>query len=223
MLLLYVAERRADPYLVKALREAGHTVEAAADLADAEAAAALGLHQAVIIDGPNLDAAAAARFADAGEALVVLIGAEGGEAERAAALNAGADACFVRPLAFIELETRLEALARLVQRAQAGEAEASAAVELVAAERAVRVNGQSVALSAREFQLIEQLAAHPGEVIDAERLGQQISGEAAEPSLELVRTWVSRLRRRLAQAGAGDMVRAVAGHGYVFQPYRPPN
>lgn len=218
MLVLYVAERRADAYLVNALREAGHTVETAADLADAEAVAALGLHQAVLVDGPGLDARTAARFADAGEALVVLIGEAGGEAERAAALNAGADACFIRPLAFIELETRLEALARLVQRANAGEAEAAGAVELVAAERAVRVNGQSVALSAREFQLIEQLAAHPGEVIDAERLGQQVTGEAAEPSPELVRTWVSRLRRKLAQAGAGGMVRAVAGHGYVFEP-----
>jgi DNA-binding response OmpR family regulator len=221
MLVLYVAERRADAYLVNALREAGHTVETAADLADAEAAAMLGLHQAVLVDGPGLDAQAAARLADAaGEALVVLIGEAGGEAERTQALNAGADACFIRPLAFIELETRLEALARLVQRANAGDGEAACAVELVAAERAVRVNGRSVALSAREFQLIEQLAAHPGEVIDAERLGQQVTGEASEPSPELVRTWVSRLRRKLAQAGAGGMVRAVAGHGYVFGPNR---
>ncbi|MDR3511535.1 MAG: response regulator transcription factor [Caulobacteraceae bacterium] len=216
MHLLYVTDQRIDAYLVRALREAGHVVEVTAEPADGVEMAGGGNYEAIVMDWAAPDARCAARFAAAASgALLVVIAATGEEAQRVAVLNDGADACFVRPISFIELETRLEAMARLVQRARpAGDA---ASVELLSAERAVRINGRSVGLSGREFQLLEHLVGHAGEVIGLERLQQHVWGEASEPRPELVRTCVSRLRRKLEAAHAGALLQAVAGHGYVFR------
>ncbi len=216
MHLLYVTDRRVDAYLVKALREVGHVVDPTDQPADGVVMATGGEYQAVVLDwsAPSLDCAR--RYAQAGDALLVMIAATGDKAQRAAILKAGADACFIRPVPFIELEARLEALARLVRRVRAPTV--SAAVEMIVAERTVRLNGHAIVLSPTEFHLMEHLAAHPGEVIGLDRLQQRVWGDASEPRPDLVRTCVSRLRRKLAVAGARDAVRAVAGHGYVFRP-----
>jgi len=100
---------------------------------------------------------------------------------------------------------------------QAG-ADACSAIELLVAERVVRINGERIALSGREFQLLEQLIGHAGEVIGVDRLQERVWGATSEPRPDLVRTCISRLRRKLETAGAGAFLRTVAGHGYVFQP-----
>lgn len=214
MHLLYVTDQRIDAYLVRALREAGHVVEITDEPADGVEMAGGGGYEAIVMDWSTPEARCAARFSGAApEALVMVIAPAGEDAEKVALLNAGADACFVRPLSFIELETRLEAMARLVRRGLAG----AGPVELLTAERAVRINGRSVGLSGREFRLLEHLAGHAGEVIGVDRLQQHVWGEASEPRPELVRTCVSRLRRKLEAVGAGERLQAVAGHGYVFR------
>jgi DNA-binding response OmpR family regulator len=216
MHLLYVTDRRIDAYLTQALRESGHVVEVTDQPADGAEMAATGDYQAIVLDWSTPGVDCAARFVAATpKTLVMMIAASADDAERVSVLKAGVDVCFVRPFSFIELQTRLEALARLVRRARTSDS--TSAVELLAAERAVRINGRSIALSGREFQLLEQLVGQSGEVISAERLQERVWGAASEPRPELVRTCISRLRRKLETAGAGSLLRAVAGHGYVFQ------
>ena len=221
MRLLYVADVRVDLYLVNALREASHVVDASHCSADGLALASGDAYQAIVADWSASFARAAADFAasTAASALLLVIMPAGHEAERAAVLAAGADACFTRPVPFIELEARLEALARLVRRRQRGE---TLAAGLAPAERALRLNGLSTSLSAREFQLMQLLLDHPGEVIDLERLSQHIQDEDAEPRPDLTRASLQRLRRKLDAAGAEGVLRLVAGHGYVFDPRRQP-
>jgi two-component system OmpR family response regulator len=217
MHLLYVTDARVDAYLVKALLEAGHVVEVADGPADALVMAASGDHQAIVLDWAGPPAHCAARFAAASAwALVVVIVASGDEASRAQVLQAGADACFTRPLIFIELEARLEALGRLVGRTRP--ANPAAAVEMVAAEQAVRLKGCLVALSQREFRVMTHLVAHAGEVVGLEQLQHQAWGDAAEPRPDLMQAALARLRRKLGTVGAASWLRAVGGHGYVFGP-----
>jgi two-component system OmpR family response regulator len=215
MHLLYAADRHLDAYLVKALREAGHVVEATDQPADGVEMARGGDYQVIVLDWAAPPADCVARFSGAArDALILVIVAEGDEAARAAVLRAGADACFVRPVPFIELESRLEALARLVQRARP----AHDAAEMVVAQQAVRIGGRTIPLSGREFRLLTYLVEHAGEVIGPERLHQQVWGEAGEPRPDLVRASVLRLRRKLEAAGAEGMLRAVTGHGFAFGP-----
>jgi two-component system OmpR family response regulator len=218
MHLLYVTDRQIDAYLIQALRESGHVVEVTDQPGDGVVMAAGGDYQAIVLDWSTAQVDRAARFAAAApETLVMMIVASAADdAERVRVLKAGVDVCFVRPFSFIELQTRLEALARLVRRARPSAG--ASAVELLAAERAVRIDGRRIVLSGREFQLLEQLVGHAGEVISTERLQERVWGATSEPRPDLVRTCVSRLRRKLETAGAGAFLRAVAGHGYVFQP-----
>jgi DNA-binding response OmpR family regulator len=217
MHLLYVTDRQVDAYLVKALREAGHVVEATALPADGVIIAAGGDHQVIVLDCHASTADWTARFAEAAvDALVMVISTGDDSGERASVLRAGADACFVRPASVIELQARLEALTRLVQRS--GPKSPAAPVEMLAAERAVRLNGRSIPLAEREFRLMAHLVAHPGEVTGLDRLEQQVWGDGLEPRPDRVRSCVSRLRRKLEAAGAAGVVRAVAGHGYRFDP-----
>ena len=220
MHLIYVSEGRPDSYLVKALREAGHVVETPRDPADGVALAADGGYEAVIIDGLSSAMDAVAQFAEvASSALVVVIVAAGQTGQQAGLLGAGADACFVRPVPFIELEERLKALGRLVARARA--ASDPATVEMAPAIQAVRLNGQEIVLSRREFRVMSVLAAHAGEVVPFDHLQQQAWGETAEPRLDLLKACLSRLRRKLDAAGAGAALKLVSGHGYLLQPPAP--
>jgi DNA-binding response OmpR family regulator len=217
MHLLYVTERQTDAYLIQALRESGHVVEVTDQPGDGVVMAAGGDYQAIVLDWsmPRLDCAAGF-VAAAPETLVMMIAARADGPERISLLKAGVDVFIVRPFSFIELQTRLEALARLVRRAR--RSIGGSAIELLVAERVVRINGRRIALSGREFQLLEQLVSHAGEVIGVDRLQERVWGATSEPRPDLVRTCISRLRRKLETAGAGASLRIVAGHGYVFQP-----
>ena len=216
MHLLYASDHRVDAYLVKALREAGHVVEATDQPADGLAMAASGDYQAIVLDWVGPPAACAARYAAAAAwSLVVVIATDADEAERTCVLQAGADACFTRPAPFIELKARLEALERLVRR-QRPTAD-PALVELVAAEQAIRLDGRAIPLSAREYRILAHMVAHAGEVVSLEQLQEQVWGAAAEPRPDLVQASLSRLRRKLKVAGAGSYLRVMSGHGHVFQ------
>ena len=107
----------------------------------------------------------------------------------------------------------------------------AAAVEMVAADQAMRVNGRQLSLPGRDFQVMAHLVAHAGEFVSLEQLQQQVWGEEAEPRPDLIRARLARLRRRLADAGVDARLRTVAGQGYVFdvlpsppiRPGRPPS
>jgi two-component system, OmpR family, response regulator len=219
MRVLYVSDHKIDAYLIKALREVGHVVELTDQPPDGLAMASGGVYEAVLLDWVGSPEACAARFA-AGSmgSLIFVITAYSDDSAMTRIPQAGADACFSRPAPFIELQARLEALIRLVRRARPA---AGPSVELIAAEQAVRLNDLSITLSTREFRVMEHLVAHAGEVIDVDRLLQQVWGEADEPRPDLVRAGISRLRRKLEAAGAAGWLRVVSGHGYLFQQPSP--
>lgn len=91
-----------------------------------------------------------------------------------------------------------------------------AGIDVYPHERRVLVGEREVELTAREFDIMLRLASHPGWVYSAERLAD--STEAAEEfSRESVSVHVSHLRRKLANAGAEDVVRTVRGVGYRLE------
>jgi len=83
-------------------------------------------------------------------------------------------------------------------------------------EHAVVAHGQEVPLTSREFKMIETLAEHPGWVFSAEQLAGD--AEAGDYSPESVSVLISRLRQKLASAGAANMVETVRGFGYRLHP-----
>jgi two-component system, OmpR family, response regulator len=210
--ILYVSEAEPDAYLVGALREAGHVVEAAADPADGPVMAAELNFDAVILDWSRPAEAWARRFAGL-VTIVVVVCARAVARERVEALRAGADVCFTRPFAFAELEARLQALRRSAPRA----AKEVLDFKLAAARRTIAREGVEVVLSAVEFRMLQHLADHAGEFIPIPTLRRIAWGDEVEPAAEPVHRCAARLRRKLAALGAKAAIEAAPGHGYALR------
>jgi len=210
--LAYLAAGSPDPHLVKSLRDAGHLVEAV-DRHGIEDSS----FDALIIDEPDVspeavhEAAALARGA-----FVVVVGAPGDERARAGLLRAGADACLARPVSLIELQARLEAMAR-AWNGRPGEPAAAGQLRLLPASRAAALGALTIPLTAKEFQVLDVLVQRPGEVLTPADIVRLAWGEAAEVDPALVSTYVARLRAKLERPAGVEMIRAVRGHGYRFE------
>jgi DNA-binding response OmpR family regulator len=203
--IAYLAEDRPDPFLLRALRDAGHVVEPV-DPHGLDGAR----FDALVLDAPEATVEAVRRAAArANGAYVIALGAPSRPGARADLFRAGADACFARPVSLIELQARLEAQGRA-----AGRQPAQGRLRLLPAERAAAVDEQTIPLTVQEYRVLEALAHRPGVVLAAAEIVRLAWGEDAEIDPALVSTYVSRLRAKLGPA----MIRAMRGHGYLFDP-----
>lgn len=86
-------------------------------------------------------------------------------------------------------------------------------------ERAVLVQGHAIPLTPREFEIVARLADHPGWVISADQLAEESGDQVYSP--ESVTVHVSRLRRKLACAGAPEAIETIRGFGYRLRSSDP--
>src|SRR5215468_12587183 len=106
---------------------------------------------------------------------VLILTARDAVADRVAGLDAGADDYMVKPFELDELAARLRALGRRSEGRAAPEL-VHGEVTLDPATREVRRNGEPVALSAREFALLEALLARPGAILSRAQLEEKLYG-----------------------------------------------
>jgi len=207
MRLLYLATSGIDRRFLKALQELGHAVECQA----AEDAGHTDAPEGVIIDlvlpSPEWAARLAATWPAAFHVQLVRTN------ERAsAALRAGADACFARPLEVREIAGRLEAAAR---RAKSDTAEDAFA--LSPRDRRLMTGGQTLQLTPREYLIVELLARRPGQVLSAEEIGAHIWGTEASGDPARVRASISRLATRSLRLHGWRLVSGGRGRGYRLE------
>lgn len=142
---------------------------------------------------------------------VLILTARDAVADRVRGLNAGADDYLVKPFNLEELVARIHALLRR----QAGRADAvihHGLLELNATTHAVQFDGRSVALSAREFTLLQALLDRPGAVLSVAQLEQKMYGWHDEVGSNTVEVYIHSLRKKLG----ADMIRNVRGVGYMM-------
>jgi DNA-binding response OmpR family regulator len=140
------------------------------------------------------------------------------EAERIAALRAGADDCVSRPPPRAEMEARMEALLR---RPRQGDGRpvvlTDEFVEIDRVRHRVSVLGNEVALTPIEFRMLATFAENPGRVLGHGQLLELVWGDRIRERDE-VKLYVSYLRRKLGGAAAVDPVETVRGVGYRYRP-----
>ena len=211
-----------DAMIGNALRQglagAGFTVDWAHDGREAELALANGVYDLAVLDLglPGKDGMAVLQELRArGDVLPVLIvTARDAVAQRIAGLNAGADDYVLKPFDLDELIARVRALLR---RHAGGAAPLMqcGGLTLDPVRRQVEQDGQAVALSAREFSLLETLMRRPGAVLSREQLEDALYGWNEEIASNAIEVHLHNLRRKL---GAG-VIRNVRGVGYkVAEP-----
>ena len=197
------------------LRQEGHTVDWTRDGREAELAIANGIYDLVVLDLglPRRDGLSLLRALRAkGEKVPVLIvTARDAVSDRVAGLDAGADDYLVKPFDLDELAARV----RAVLRRRSGRADALLRVgdlEIDAATRQVRWKGRDVALSAREYALLEALADRPGAYLTRAQLEERLYGWDEEIASNAVEVHIHALRRKLDPA----LIRNVRGMGYTL-------
>jgi len=136
-------------------------------------------------------------------------------ADRVRGLDAGADDYLVKPFALEELEARLRALARrrLADRAAVLRL---ADVELDTATRSARAGGAPLALTDKEFRLLELFLLERGSAQSQEAILRRVWADAEAPGANLVDVYAGRLRRKLAAAGSRVIVVARKRQGYLL-------
>ena len=144
---------------------------------------------------------------------VLMLTARGGVEERIAGLDQGADDYMVKPFALGELLARMRALLRRETGATGAVIQWHDLV-LDGARQEVRNGTVVVDLNPKEYTLLRWFLLHPNEVHSAERLLEHVWDENADPFTNTVRVTMSNLRRKLAAAGANDVIETLPGRGY---------
>ena len=195
------------------LRRAGFTVDWVTDGEAGQSVAADGVYDALILDLglPRLDGMAVLQRVRARRdpVPVLIVSARDAVPDRIAGLNAGADDYLLKPFDLDELIARLRALIRRRAGAAAGRLEAGALC-LDPVTRRATLEGREIALTAREFALLEALLHQPGAVLSRERLEESIYGWGEEVGSNAIEVHLHNLRRKVG----AQRIRNVRGVGY---------
>ncbi|HWL52263.1 MAG TPA: response regulator transcription factor [Chthoniobacteraceae bacterium] len=205
-----------DPLLLRSLaatfREEGYVVGTAADGEEGLYKAQESGLAAIVLDVmlPRLDGWEVLERLRPGVATpVLMLTARDTIPDRVRGLNEGADDYLTKPFDSDELLARVRAL---IRRAAGKAHPVVTAGPLVVntATRRVEVEGREVALTAREYLLLEYLALHQGEVVSRTTLYDHLFGDEETTLSNLLDVHISNLRKKLG----GQLITTRRGHGY---------
>src|SRR5579871_411612 len=212
--------------MIQGLREAGYAVDRAANGDEALALAAAGSCDALVLDLmiPGIDGMTVLRHLRQGGSAtpILVVTARDQVPDRIGGLDAGADDYLVKPFAFDELLARLRSVIRRRYRASANVL-LVADLEIDLAGRTTKRGGQPIALSAREFALLEYLVLRRGQIVTRAEVWEHVYDFASEPSSNVIDVYVGYLRRKLGDGedGAARLIRTHRGLGYSLDAEAP--
>jgi DNA-binding response OmpR family regulator len=216
-ILLIEDDTRLSGLVAERLRGEGHTAETAADGDEGLRLASSGHFDLAVVDVmlPGLDGLhVASTLRDRGVTTpILMLTARDTVDDRVAGLRAGADDYLVKPFAFAELVARIDALARRAPHASEDGVLTVGAVRLDPPARRVTVGGETIDLTAKEFDLLACLMEHRGRVLSRVELKELVWDFSFDAQTKVVDLYVHYLRRKLGSAG--DIIETVRGVGYV--------
>jgi two-component system response regulator VanR len=207
-----------EPYMAEAIRDGLRLEAIAADVAgDGDSALELlgvNVYDIAVLDrdipGPSGDEIAARIVASGSGMPILMLTAADRLDDKASGFGLGADDYLTKPFELGELVLRLRALDRRRGHSRPPVREI-AGLRLDAFRREVYRDRRYVALTRKQFAVLEVLVAAEGGVVSAEQLLKQAWDENADPFTNAVRITVSALRKRL---GEPEIIATVAGAGY---------
>ncbi len=206
------------------LERAGYATFTAADGEEALRVAAAERPDLVVLDLmlPGIDGLEVMRRLHERERTsVILLTAKGEAADRIAGLRRGADDYVVKPFLPAELLARVDAVLRRLEPGEAAAAEPVAfdGIEVDPAGRRVKVRGEEVQLTVREFELLLHLVRHPGQVFSRDQLMDAVWRYTFYTDTSTVTVHMRRLRAKVEEDPARPRwLQTVWGVGYRFEP-----
>jgi two-component system OmpR family response regulator len=208
-------------FLARGLREAGFTVDEAADGDAGLQRARLDTYDVAIIDLmlPKLDGLGlieAIRRAGI-DTPVLILTARHSIDDRVRGLQAGGDDYLVKPFAFAELLARVQALIRRAARTVDAPRLAVADLTLDRLTRQVERGGTPIDLRPREFALLQLLMRNAGRVVSKTMILSHVWGYNFDPGSNVVDVLVFRLRDKIDRGFDAPLLHTVRGVGYVLR------
>ena len=146
---------------------------------------------------------------------IIVITARSQVCDRVDMLNLGADDYMVKPFDLAELAARVRALVRRCDSKKPPLTELECGpIKLCASSRTVTVYGDVVALTKKEFWLLEAFMRKKNQVVSRAQLEQTLYGWGEEVNSNAVEVYVHHLRRKFSF----DLIHTVRGEGYMLHP-----
>jgi len=206
-------------FIVRGFREGGHTIDHADNGKDGLFLATTEDYDALIVDRmlPKVDGLSIIRTLRASDdhTPALILSALGQVDDRVKGLQAGGDDYLTKPFAFSELEARLDALARRAQGKATTETVLSVGdLEMDLLAREVRRGGQTITLQPRDFQLLEYLMRHAGQVVTRTMLLENVWDYHFDPQTNVIDVHISRLRAKVDKGFDSQLIQTIRGAGY---------
>jgi len=148
---------------------------------------------------------------------VLILTARDDVEDRVIGLDAGADDYLVKPFAFAELLARLRVLLRRGRHARETVLSVDD-LEMDLLERRVKRGGIEIALTHREFEVLEYLLRHKNAIVTRAMLGRDVWKEEDYALTNVIDVFISALRRKLELAGKPSLIHTIKGLGYSLGP-----
>lgn len=218
-LLLVEDDRRLAEVLAAGLRGRSFAVDVAADGKEAVYQAAIIPYDVIILDVgiPIHDGIAVCREIRRREiaSRILMLTARDTVEDRVSGLDAGADDYLTKPFDFTELLARIRALMRRgadVQPDLLVIADLSLDTRAQTATRA----GCSIALTTKEYALLEYLVRNAGRVVGRAEISDHVWDDHYDPASNLIESYINRLRRKIDLSALQPLIQTRRGAGYVL-------
>lgn len=150
---------------------------------------------------------------------ILMLTARDALSDKITGLDCGADDYITKPFAFEELLARIRANLRRVEHQNRPNRKLEVGDLVIdPAIREVRRADRLVELTSREFDLLELLTRHQGQVLTKEIIFERIWGYDNESGIEVIKVYINYLRSKLNAGGKPDMIHSVRGIGYILKP-----
>ncbi len=208
-------------FVLKGMRQAGYSVDHADNGKDGLFLALEYPFDAIVLDRmlPGLDGLTLLKtLRSAGNKTpVLLLSALGEVDDRVEGLRAGSDDYLVKPFAMNELQARLEALLRRGDIKLADTALRLGDLELDRLTRCARRGNRQIELQPREYQLLEYLMLHAGQVVTRTMLLEGVWEYHFDPQTNVIDVHISRLRAKIDKGEERPLLHTVRGAGYCLR------
>src|SRR5919107_1855487 len=218
-ILVVEDERVAAEVLAKGLREHAYAVDVAADGVTALEQAGTNDYDLIILDIllPRIDGLDVCKRlrADGLAVPILMLTARGGPDQRVQGLDAGADDYLPKPYHFPELLARVRALLR---RGPALTPSVLSFHDLTVDTRARRVEraGRAIAVTTKEYALLEYLLRRRGEVVGRADIAEHVWDDSFDPMSNLIEVYIQRLRRKIDDGELVKLIQTRRGAGYCL-------
>lgn len=211
-----------DRALLRALRVGlsarGHDVKAAITGEEGLSKAALDAPEVIVLDLglPDLDGLEVChRIRQWSDVPIIVLSATGLEDRKVAALDGGANDYVTKPFGMAELEARIRTAIRHRQPDVTPETGRLVVgrLDLDVVHHEAKLDGKTIDLTAKEFDLLVYLARHAGKVCTHQMILRQVWGQDYGSEAQYLRVYIYRLRRKLEDTG-GRLLRTSPGIGY---------